>query len=720
MIFKNAKWICAKECDAPIIEKEFFVENIKNAEINICVLGFFEMFVNGKKVSNDVLTPVCSQYDKSPGKNLLYPLKDEFSGSRIYYNSYNLTEYVHSGNNLIEFMLGNGWYNQKDRTIEGSFGRGVPRMCFEIKLEEKDEKTTCILSDESLLYRPSYIKHNNIFYGEIHDYTKTDTEKKRVVLCETPEAPIMLQKCPPDRVVRKIVPKIVKCKGEKKIFDCGENITGWVSFESVADSEKVVIKFAEELDGERNLDFTSTGYEEKLLQMQKDEFVLNGTERTCRPHFTWHGFRYFELEGKAKNIVAEVVHTDISKKSEFYAENDVLNWLYNGYIRAQLGNMHCGVITDCPHRERIGYTGDAQNTADSAMLMLDSKEVYEKYMGDIADTQDKNSGHIQYTAPFFGGGGGPGGWGCAVVKIPYAHYRHNGDKNILKKYYPNMLKYIDYMVMHSKNGLVVSAEEGGWCLGEWATPERVEVPAEFVNTYFLIKSLQLLKEIAKIIGEDPNVFCKREQICIKALHDNFYNGETHSFCNGANAADAFAADIGIADEICINGLNERYLRKKLDTGIFGTALLTDTLFKNGFQDTAFKLLTEEGKDTFFDHMKKGATTLWEDWQGNGSHNHHMHGAVVSGLFYHILGIDICKNPVISPKIPQKLGYAEGSVKTRFGLVSVSWKKCDGNIYFYIYTDNGGIFKYAGFELEICGGKHNRYVFDGFVCKPHNI
>lgn len=377
--------------------------------------------------------------------------------------------------------------------------------------------------------------------------------------------------------------------------------------------------------------------------------------------------------------------------------------------------MHCGVITDCPHRERIGYTGDAQNTADSAMLTLSCKDIYEKYIRDIADTQDKNTGHIQHTAPFFGGGGDPGGWGCAIVKIPYVHYKHNGDKKILKQYYPNMLKYIDYMVMRSKNGLVVAEEEGVWCLGEWATPEKPVIPAEFVNTYFLIKSLQLLKEIAAIIGENSDLFSEIEEICKKAMYTAFYDTEFHSFCKGVNGADAFAADIGIADTKCINGLNIKYSTQKLDTGIFGTDILINTLFKNGFEDTAFKLLTEEGKYTFSDHMNHGATTLWENWNGIGSHNHHMHGAVTGCLFYHILGMNIGKKTIIEPKIPKKLNSAEGSVKTRFGTVSVKWNKTGRDIFFDIYSENDGIFKYKGYELEISGRRHNKFRFDGNIC-----
>ena len=162
MSMQNQKWICGSECEAPVIEKCINLSKIKSAEIDICVLGFFEMYINDKKVSEDVLTPVCSQYEKELGKKLLYPLNDKLSGSRVYYNHYNITQYLVNGKNKFEFYLGNGWYNQYVRTIEGDFSHGAPRLCFEITVEAEDGGKEIFVSDDTWNWQPSYIKFNNI------------------------------------------------------------------------------------------------------------------------------------------------------------------------------------------------------------------------------------------------------------------------------------------------------------------------------------------------------------------------------------------------------------------------------------------------------------------------------------------------------------------------------------------------------------------------------
>lgn len=713
MALQNRRWICGGDCDAPIIGKTITLPQISSASIDICVLGFFEMYINDTKVSEDVLNPACSQLDKSVGKDLLYPINDTFSGSRVYYRQYDITNYFVLGDNKIEFYLGNGWYNQKDRVIEGNFAHGVPRICFEIELEYVNGQTQMLVSDDTFMWKPSYIKYNNIFYGEKHDYSQKSNcdEPKRVQYCDGTDSPLVLQKCPSDKIIRRIEPKLMSNFGKKKVYDCGENITGWVSFKSMKHTKKVVITFAEEITADGRLDFASTGYEDSMEQLQKDEFIFDGEQRVCRPKFTWHGFRYFELEGDVCELAVEVVHADVTQKAEFNCDNDLLNRLFDAFKRSMLGNMHCGVVSDCPHRERIGYTGDAQNTADTAMLVFDADEMYSKIIRDIADTQDINTGHIQHTAPFFGGGGGPGGWGCAIVTIPYAHYKQYGNAELLKSYYPNMLKYISYMQSRCENDLVVVEEKDGWCLGEWCTASELQIPAEFVNTYFLVKSLMLMKEIAEIIGEPTAVLDEYESKYKKALRDNFYDEVKNTYCGGANGADAFAADIGMADEACISAINQKYQNQKFDTGIFGTTILLKVLFENGYADTSFKLLTEKGKDTFYEHhIELGATTLWETWADGASHNHHMFGAVISTFFYYILGITVSDRLVLEPKMIKKLGYASGSVRTRFGEVFVSYERTENGVHFDILSENDTELIYNGRTYPICGGEYCAFDF----------
>ncbi|MBQ2812111.1 MAG: hypothetical protein IJE63_02565, partial [Clostridia bacterium] len=316
------------------------------------------------------------------------------------------------------------------------------------------------------------------------------------------------------------------------------------------------------------------------------------------------------------------------------SDDEVLQWLFDTYIRTQLSNVHCCVPSDCPHRERLGYTGDGQLACDAAMTCFDAKDMYLKWMQDIADSQDIYGGHVEHTAPFYGGGGGPGGWGGAIVFVPYTFYKHYGDKEVLKKYYRNMCKYLEYMENHSEESLVVRSEKGGWCLGDWCTPEKMELPEPFVNTYFYIRAMRCVREIAAIIGENvPVDMDEREERAIRSVYNKYFDNATGSFCNAVQGADAFAVDLGLGDERTYKNVLAKYSALgKFDTGIFGTDILVRILCERGDKDLARKLLTSRDGIGTFNYMREhGATTLWENWDGADSHSHPMFGAVIASM-----------------------------------------------------------------------------------------
>ena len=267
------------------------------------------------------------------------------------------------------------------------------------------------------------------------------------------------------------------------------------------------------------------------------------------------------------------------------------------------------------------------------MTVFDAEKMYRKWMQDIADCQDIYTGHVQHTAPFYGGGGGPGGWGGAMVIVPYIFYKHYGDENVLRKYYPNMLMYFDYLDAHSENSLVMTEEAGGWCLGDWCSPkDRNLIPIPFVNTYFYLKTLQMAMEAAEIIGENPELLKARYERIKKAFLDKFYDKKSGTFCNSAEASDAYGYDLGFGNEKTLKAIVDKYeALGEFDCGIFGTDILIRTLCENGYKDLAYKLLTSEKENTFYNMKKHGATTLWENWDGAHSHSHPMFGAVVKYL-----------------------------------------------------------------------------------------
>ena len=532
-----------------------------------------------------------------------------------------------------------------------------------------------------------------------------------------PETLLEEQTCPPDRVIRKLYPILIGEHDGRKIYDCRENIAGRVVLSCLGKKgECITVRHAEELAADGTLDFESAGGSD---QLQQDHYICDGRIQTLHPLFCWHGFRYFETEGPCEVLCAEVIHTDVAVTSSFSCSDPVLNWLYEAYIRTQLDNYHGCIPSDCPHRERLGYTGDGQLTAETAMLLLDTKELYRKWYQDILDSQGAETGHIPHTAPFLGGGGGPGGWGCAVYQVPLAWAKIYGDDSLLVQGYDAILRWFDYMDAHSEKGLVVREEEGGWCLGDWCFPaseEKEQLPEAFINTFYYLHGLQEMMQISeKMNNKLPIRFAEREKNVKNAFLDAYFDPETGDFCEGRAAGNAYGLALGLGDERTKKHLVEKYeALERFDTGIFGTSMLLEQLFSIGAGDLAVRLLTNDSEAASFAHMKRnGATTLWERWDGRESHNHPMFGACVRLLFTQILGIRMmpaAQPPVVIPTQPdvntqptqalkplngelqppavpasaqhfsyeirlssqRQLTWAKGSIQTPDGILSVSW------------------------------------------------
>ncbi len=424
--------------------------------------------------------------------------------------------------------------------------------------------------------------------------------------------------------------------------------------------------------------------ESHYMHAQRWQLVSDGRGRTVHPRFTWYGFRYFVVQGEAEVVCAAVIHTDIPAASSFRSASPVMNWLYEAYVRTQLDNLHGGIPSDCPHLERRGYTGDGQLTAETALLTLDHRTTMRKWMRDILDCQDESSGHVQNTAPYHRCGGGPGGWDIAIINVPLTYYRQYGDKEPLAQMYAGMVKYLDYLDMHSERELVVSDRAGEWCLGDWCTPDPIRLPPPFVNTYFKVKALDTMCEIDGILGKEENPdWRKRRQRACEAIMQTYYDADTHDFAGNIQGANAFALDIGLGDETTLKHFFERYeALGSYDTGIFGTEIVTRLLGEKGRCDLEYRLLTSEKPNSFGSMMHTGATTLWEYWSDceyQRSLNHPMFGAAVKQLFYDALGLrqkseSGWRSVHIEPKMTSLLPFAEGHITTPLGKFAFSYRK----------------------------------------------
>ncbi len=696
-IFDGCEWLTFKEKLPAVLTRSSFVfENVKKAELSLTALGYFYAYFNGKPISEDLYFPAKSDYEYRDLSTVHMPINDTLS-HRVYYKTVDVTPLIKNGKNVLATHIGAGWYGQNRSLNEGMPYWGDNKLIFKLELTfANGTKQTICSNTENTRWKESFVKETNIYFGEYHDmvYFIPDWETNDFDDFDWNKAKIAkkslnmfnLQTFNSDKVCRVLEPKVIYSFGDTKIYDIGEQAAGFavVKFEEYArTNDSALLRYADELNADGSLQFHYVGGTQR---MQKDYFILheNCKQNEFTPLFTWHAGRYIEITGRAYISEYRVAYSDIEVTSSFESDNDTLNWIYNAYIKTQLTNIHGCIPSDCPHRERLGYTGDGQLTCGAVMTCFDAKAMYKKWMLDIKDCQDIKNGHIQHTAPFYGGGGGPGGWGGAAVILPYRYYKFTGEIDILKDSYNSMKAYIEYMTSHTDDGIVTKEEEGGWCLGDWCPPEnKVLIPESFVNTYFLVKTAAQCAETAEILGKTEDVVYFNEVVTNSknALIRHFYDEKTASFCNAYQGADAFAVDIGLGNERTVSNIIEKYSSlKTFDTGIFGTDILIRVLFEKGYGDLAFTLLTNEETASFYNMKKHGATTLWENWEGCDSRCHPMFGAIVEYFFSDILGIKQSENSFgysnikIEPANIKNLSFVKGKMRTPYGDISVEISK----------------------------------------------
>lgn len=698
--FSDAKWIGTEIKSFPVnIASEIDIEKNDKATITIGCLGTFKLYINGKKVSDDLFLPLNTDFEER--FNIEYgdlPFEEKLA-HRLYCPSYDIADYLNEGKNTVSFMLAPGFYEFYDY--------GTAKLCWKIDLRNSDGTARQIFSDGTEKYKEIFVKEANMITGETHDFTDADSlEWQNVKVVTVPDTPFYLQNCPADKIARIIKPTYLG----NNIYDAGEIITGYPVLKSKK-AQTIKVRYSELLNEDGTLD-------EMHIYDQHTNYITDDKERLLHPEFTWLCFRYFEIIGDVEVTECAVIHSDVEVSSEFECSNEILNWVRKAYIRTQLANMHCGIPSDCPHTERRGYTGDGQLTCAASMMQLDAQKFYKKWIADICDCQDQKTGHIQYTAPFVPSGGGPGGWGCAIVAVPYEYYRSYGEKDIFEETFPKMLKWFEYMEMHSENDLVTSDLPGVWCLGDWCAPSQNQlnklngmiIPRPFVNTYFYIKSM---KQFLKICDITDNTQYKEEiqnriNIKKKAITDTYFNEATGDFADNEQGANAFAIDLGLGDERTFaNMINKYTTTKKYDTGIFGTDIVTRILFEKGRADVAFSLLTSKEDISFYNQIQNGATTLLEYWNGVRSQCHPMFGAVTRYLFEYILGIRQTKTSVgyeevvIEPVCMNYIPNAKGKIQTVKGIIAVEYNESEIKV--TIPENINAVLKLNGSESDLKAG-----------------
>ncbi|MDR3625905.1 MAG: family 78 glycoside hydrolase catalytic domain [Ignavibacteriaceae bacterium] len=681
---------------APYFRKEFELnKKIKSVRAYVCGLGFYELYLNGNKIGDQVLAPAQTNYDVRNLNNLRYPYDDQ-STQRVLYNTFDVTGQLKSGQNTVGIVLGNGWYNMRDHRPEGDMWYDTPRLILQMEVIYQDGTKNLITSDSSWKYTTGPLLHDGIYTGEMYDarlqlagwnmngYDDGNWNNARLV--RPPSGALQPQLAPYDKIMRTISPLSVKRVNDSTyLFSIDEMISGWAQLKVKGNAGDTI-----------RLRFIA---EEGNDYKQSDTYILSGKgEETWEPKFTWHAFRTIEAVSKKahldkNSLLVKVVNTDVKSAGSFYCSNKLFNKIYKNYLRTQFDNFHGSLSSDCPHRERLGYTGDGEVLTETALYSFDMIQFYNKWFNDFEDARNKKTGFVTHTAPFEGGGGGPA-WGSAMVIMPWKYYCFYGDRKILEDHYRGMKQWVAYLSTRTdERGIVMREEPNGWCLGDWCTVDKIELPAPLVNTCYYYYVTNIMKDVAGVLGRkgDSLFFANQLNKIKNDFNRVFYDSVKKQYWENRQGANVFPLAFGLVSEENENAVYNSLLDhlKKLnyhfDTGILSTPLLLNVLTQRNNADLAYQLMNQKDYPGFGDAiLNKGATCLWEYWDGRKSRCHPMFGSVIAWFYKTLAGINYdTDNPgmqhfIIEPGMYDSLSFCKASYNSVYGKIVSDWKvKKDG-------------------------------------------
>ena len=671
---------------APLIRKEFKVKKgLKSARYYGTGVGYHELYLNGKRVGEDYLSPNQTNYSLRPElQNKGIVVTDPFNEYLVLYLSHDFTARLKEGDNAFGVILGDGFYNITRHWVQGY---GTPRFIGQIELEYEDGTKEIIPSDESWRVERSAITRNQIYYGECYDarlehdgWSKAgydDSAWQSVALKAAPYGKLTPQNGPADRITERFAPVEFEKKEDGTIrVKFPVEVSGWVALKNIKaeKGQQISIKYLSESPGNGDNIYIAKG---------------EGKE-SYHARFTWFVFSEVEISGisnlTAKQVEAHAVNSAVERSGEFKTSNSLINKINEIWQRSQLDNMHGSIASDCPHRERSAYTGDAQIACVTVMHNFLTEAFYNKWIRDIRGAQTAN-GYVPNGAPWQPGCGGGVAWGAAIEIMPWEFYRHYGDIDILKANYDAMKAHINWMTTWVQpNGIMLTKHSQRWKnLGDWLPP-RTLPRKELVHTFFLWYCADITSKTASLLGydEEASRYGRLRDKTAEAFHSVFYDPATGTY--GKHGSNILALVIGVPKErkakvVGALKANIAEVNDHLDTGIVGTRYLFEVLCDNGLKELAYKIINQRDFPSFGWWIEQGATTTWENWNGADSRNHPMFGGGIGWFYRHLAGLEAIgagySSFNVRPVIPEGLEWVEYTHRTTYGEVAIKWKKVNG-------------------------------------------
>lgn len=707
----DAKWISDtfdKEFrKAPLLRKSISLEekNIKNARLYVSGVGYYEFFINGAHVSDRKLEPGYTHFDK-----------------RVLYSTYDVTSMLQHGENVLAAELGNGWLNIQSLSVwefEKARWRMRPRMIAELRITYNDGTVQTIPTDRTWKTNSGACSFNNLYSGEVYDarlvhkgWTTPGFDDKKWMPAIEVEAPAKIltsQQMPPIRVVREVKPvSMRKIDDYTYMYDMGENMTGVCRIQVQGPTGTCVTLAHGELihdDGtlnQGNIEIYFKREKNGLPQhvdpferIQTDTYFLSGNGmETYEPRFTYHGFRYVEVTSTRpltltqESLTGLCMHTDVESVGNFACSNEILNKLVEASCNSYLGNLF-SIPTDCPQREKNGWTADGYVGMDYGLLFYDGITVYEKWMNDFIDNQ-RERGDLSGIIPSSGWGYadwiGPV-WDAALFIIPNNLYKYYGDTRAIEKMWDTCVRYLQYLETREKDGKLT------YGIGDWVF-YKAKTDTHFTSTAFYWLDNVLMAKFADLTGHDGTKYRAKADNLKELINNEWFDAEKKMYANGTQAAQSVGLALGLVPEEHAQAVADNLVRMirdnghQLDFGMLGSKFVPAMLVKYGYVDDAYKMIIRPEAPSWANWIHRGLTTLPETWVldkdfKDASLNHAFLGDISAWMMNSLAGIN--PNPkkpgfagiIIRPQFIKGISWAKGEYRSVRGLIRSEWKR-EGN------------------------------------------
>ena len=713
-----AKWINPElTCDptvhkpASYLKTSFTLGTLGEARLYITCHGLYEAYINGKRVGDFVLAPGTYNYDK-----------------RLAYQTYDVTELLALGENRVQVILGDGWYRScsgvdGDRNL---YGEDIA-LFFQL---EVDGKAVCVSDENWQVSQSGSIRENDMQQGEIVDASMEEiTEYHEVKVEDFDVEKLCCSNCVPILEKERFAGKIIKTPNGEIVIDYGQNMAGYIEFSINAQAgQKIVLTHGETLD--ENGNFTAENFQDRKRHKeggtkQQVTYICKEGENRYKTKFSIWGFRYAKVETDVDltdaKFTAIAVYSDMPQLGTFECSNADVNQLVKNSLWSQKSNF-CDVPTDCPTRERAAWTGDMGVFVETGVYLMDCYPVIRKWLGECRLAQHED-GKVSNIAPknnvpsFFSGIlAGSTGWGDACILVPYALYKRYGDVRILEENYEMMQKWYAFLEKRAKEKpmnplkrlkknpyrnytIETGIDYGEWCEPDVESTSAMRTPQGKVATAYFAYSGKVLAEIASVLGkkEDAAYYSEiasqaRKAFRYIALQDGKIQSERQAEYIRAIAFDLLDEEEKTQAAADLNTLvikNDYHL----NTGFLSTPMLCPILAEYGYTETAYKVLLQDTCPSWLYAVKKGATTIWENWDGinekgevKASLNHYSYGAVTGWLFSGVCGIKLENGKLIIQPQPNKLlDYAKAAYQSPMGEIKSAWRYEDDVLYVEVNT-----------------------------------